>query len=81
MVMSAPTRISEHWPYVREMADNMSQQKRLTEAELAAEYWRANALGWMHEDAGEFTRAEQHSTESSIFRRFATLPHYDEEQS
>jgi hypothetical protein len=44
-----------------------ARDKRFTEAELAAAHWKARALGW------PVLRAD-------TLHRFATLPHYDEEQ-
>lgn len=66
-------RIATHWPYVRAMADRMSQAKRLTDAELAAEYWQAD-----YADVRFDREDEDLEPIPEILHRFATLPHYDE---
>lgn len=43
----------------------IATEKRFTGAELAAEYWKARALGW------PVLRAD-------TLHRFASLPHFDE---
>lgn len=59
--------------------------KRLTAPELAAEYWRASLdLEFVvshPDDAGtwDFTTMNEDVRRELILRRFATLPHYDEE--
>ena len=54
--------------------------KRFTDAELAAEHHSANAKAWRltafrSYDSDELKRLEH---EFATFRRFASLPHYDE---
>lgn len=49
--------------------------KRLTDAELAAEYWRASSGA----DEVNYDRGFRAESINGILRRFATLPHYDEE--
>lgn len=58
--------------------DMVVREKRLTDVELAAEYWRANAVGWMHEDAGMSAASDLDAAEAATWHKFATLPHYDE---
>jgi hypothetical protein len=52
-------------------------QKRLTDAELAAEVWHSN-FSFMAMQPGP-ERAEE-ASRGKILDRFATLPHYDEEE-
>lgn len=98
--MSKPleTRISDHWPYVREMADRMSQAKRLTDAELAAEVFSAifheaecEVRGLRiergypphpgHPAVEHYVKQNREfGRQAGILHRFATLPHYDEDQ-
>ena len=53
-------------------ADRMAKEKRLTGPELAADYWLAmSGLLYGH---GKVARKQR-----DTLRRFATLPHYDEE--
>ena len=69
---------------------NQTSPKRLTDAELAAEYWRENADHWQ---ANEFNNAnlaldgctwpddwEAINRRRATFRRFATTASYDEGQ-
>lgn len=87
--MSKPrdTRIADHWPYVREIADRMSQQKRLTDSELAAEWHKQDSQcgqkfeGYAIAHNGEPLGTEEEEVEKlRTVHRFATLPHYDEDQ-
>ena len=62
--------------------DRLSQQKRLTEGELAADYYRT---AWLHENSIAENDGYDGTAETRAFRRqtlviyrFATLPHYDE---
>jgi hypothetical protein len=65
------TRVSDSWPYVRELADRASARKRLTIPECAAEYWKF--MG------GTYTgHREKDRERRATLLRFATLPHYDE---
>lgn len=65
--------------------NNRNNPKRLTSAELAAEYWRASLdLEYVvsnPDDAGtwNFTAMNEDVRRALILERFATLPHYDEE--
>jgi hypothetical protein len=57
-------------------ASDWAYEKHLTDAELAAEYWRSWNLfktgnNSAHRDWAEYDR-------SQILHRFATTPHYDE---
>jgi hypothetical protein len=55
-------------------------RKRLTDHELAAEYWMQYAdLHYFTKDGKPQTRGK-HERRSTM-GRFATLPHYDEEES
>jgi len=65
-----------------QVADMYSDMKRLTDEELAAEYYR-----FLHEnsliendgyDGMPETRA--HRSQAAALHRFATLPHYDQPQ-
>lgn len=62
-------------------AEEMARAKRFTDAELAAEYWKAATIDttyWGADDEGSPDGAR--AVEQTItLRRFATLPHYDEE--
>lgn len=53
-------------------------EKRFTDAELMAEYFRQIARGMLAEDACEFTAAERIGAEAITLHRFASLPHFDE---
>ena len=54
----------------------VSQDKRFSDAELAAEYWSAQAV---HERAarGQSCIAYIAEAEVEVWTRFATLPHFD----
>lgn len=57
-------------------ADCTALNKHLTEPELAAEYWRAcNDMAETNYDRNDVVESIP-----SIIRRFATTPHYDQEQ-
>ena len=58
-------------------ADMYSGIKRLTDAELAAEYWRARWTGLMHESRGA-SLTDEHRAKIATVERFMELPHYDE---
>lgn len=83
------SRISDHWPYVRKLADRMSQEKRLTDSELAAEYHAQDAKcrheQWIEtvrgdDDYEDWERAAQSRMYEQLtaIHRFATIPAYDE---
>jgi hypothetical protein len=57
-------------------ADSWSSAKRLTEPELAAEYWYA--IGRYATQSG-IASAARWLEEARTMHRFATLPHYDED--
>lgn len=79
-VRSAPGSISH--------AQDMHQaaKKRFTQAELAAEYWRALGEEWLitegyywEEMCGRWSNDEADAiTRTSTLLRFASQPHYDE---
>jgi len=50
--------------------------KRFTDAELAAEYWRAKYSGVMAEKHGGLR--DENRAKIATVERFYTLPHYDE---
>ena len=53
------------------------EEKRLTDAECAAEYWRAEAAYWT---AQAMERSPHHDAfEADVFERFAAHPHALEE--
>ena len=61
----------------------VAKDKRFTEAELAAEYYRS---GFLHENSlaendgyDGMPETREHRRQSLIFHRFATLPHYDKD--
>lgn len=57
--------------------DRISQVKRLTDAELAAEHWRAKWTGeWAEHNSGLNDRRR---AMLATVERFATLPNYDED--
>lgn len=66
-----------------------AKKKRLTSAELAAEYWRTDADEWQADEYGDANLSEEGSTwtdrhadtrrRAKTLLRFASLPHYDEE--
>jgi hypothetical protein len=63
-----------------------TEDKRLTDAELAAEYWllssrRQRMLGY-HDGPDSETRKQARIDEDrmKVVERFATLPHYDEKE-
>ena len=67
-------------------AFRVGQAKRLTDAELAAEYWllssrRQRMLGY-HDGPDSETRKQARIDEDrmKVVERFATLPHYDEKE-
>lgn len=66
----------------------VAKDKRFTDAELAAEYWRARArLERLAFD--ELSSGDEYGDEAwtliahpaNTFLRFATLPHYDEQET
>ncbi|QDG65816.1 hypothetical protein NIBR502772_05945 [Pseudarthrobacter sp. NIBRBAC000502772] len=65
----------EQWKRER----NIIEAKRLTDAELAAEYWRStwDAQSCYHDGSDEDITATRKEYEA--LERFATLPHYDED--
>jgi len=63
----------------------VSQDKRFSDAELAAEYWRKNgdfescAEGYsVANDGYSYEWEHVEAARLSIIRRFATIPHFDE---
>lgn len=62
-------------------ADRMAHAKRFTDAELAAEYWRAACIDETFMAAEDVFSAEyDRALELTMtVRRFATLPQYDKE--
>lgn len=69
---------SPYGPVFGWSADCMGRRKRLTDAELAAEYHAMDALLTHSEGAALFI-AVQRMDRLRTLRRFATHPHYDEE--
>lgn len=61
-------------------AERMAREKRLTNAELAAEYWKQEPVpDRVMECMGVSDPAHDEALEKvAILHRFATLPHYDE---
>jgi len=59
----------------------MSIQKRLTDAELAAEHHRAKWTGLLHENKWHSVLSDEHRAMIATVERFAMLPHYDEDPS
>lgn len=65
--------------------NNRNNPKRLTGAELAAEYWRSELdlehVACIPDDAGTWDFESQNSDvrRTLTLRRFATQPHYDEQ--
>ena len=58
-------------------ADEISKSKRLTDAELSAEVWRAKWTGlWAEHNSG---LNDSRRAMIATVERFATLPHYDED--
>lgn len=62
-----------------EFHDLVGPDKRLTDAELAAEYWKLTygdevARGW----ASDYAVIRRSEEQRQTMHRFATLPHYDE---
>jgi hypothetical protein len=71
-------------------ADKMAREKRLTDAELAAEFWQAcdertrdagNILGGQHNNPYAQKAFQTSIDRAKILHRFATIPHYDEAKS
>jgi hypothetical protein len=58
--------------------DAEAHEKRLTDAELAAEHHRAKWTGLMHEHKWHSILSDKHRAMIATVERFATLPHYDE---
>lgn len=58
-------------------ANRMATEKRLTSAEVAAEYWRASSGA----DEVNYDRRFDEESINGILHRFATLPHYDEQDT
>ena len=61
--------------------DRISQQKRFTDAELAAEHWRAKWTGLMHESKFHSVLSDKHRAMIATVERFMDLPHYDQEEA
>ncbi|WP_284763422.1 hypothetical protein [Arthrobacter sp. efr-133-R2A-63] len=70
----------EDWADNRSIERELGAKKRLTDAELAAEYWSAHAL-WERAIRGQSFIELIFEREAEIWTRFATLPHYDEVDS
>lgn len=66
------------WAYPVSHADGYALSKRLTDAELAAEYWRARWTGLMHESKFHSVLSDKHRAMIATVERFMELPHYDE---
>ena len=75
------------WHHRQRSAPPARYGKRLTDAELAAEYWRANSIGWCAEATqsfydeftGHIVSSDRMKHYVTVLDRFATHPHYDEE--
>ena len=52
--------------------------KRFTDAELAAENYRAKWTGLLHESKFHSVLSDEHRAMIATVERFAMLPHYDE---
>ena len=70
----------EDWFTDRAAEMKLRERKRLTDSELAAEYWELTygsevASGW----ASDYAIILQSNERRETMRRFATLPNYDEE--
>ena len=81
------------WEADRHLEQTLSTQKRLKDAELAAEMWRQaawiGALGRSYAMPDRYIAfdaafhegpATEDEYQWTVLHRFATLPHYDEEQ-
>lgn len=70
----------EAFPHLTAKARTATRRKRLTDAELAAEYWAACAVveRAIHGGSGFVIPLAR---ERNTMERFATHPHYDEAQS
>lgn len=83
--LEPPTTGAEIMPYREQWRREHALQhtKHLTDAELAAEYHANEVEAWrMSARRPEFfnvDHAERLEERESILRRFATLPHHDEE--
>jgi hypothetical protein len=66
------------WAYPESHVDGYAAEKRLTDAELAAEHHRAKWTGLMHEHKWHSILSDKHRAMIATVERFATLPHYDE---
>lgn len=79
-VSFAPTRLTHGCPIHGRLAEIQSRQKHLTDAECAAEYWRAEADEQINfitnEDDAGAVDAYQHIR--GTWHRFATHPHASE---
>ena len=69
------------WAYPESHVDGYAAEKRFTDAELAAEYWEHRygnevASGW----ASDYSIIKQSRERLEVIGRFATLPHYDQEE-
>ena len=64
------------WAYPASHADGYSQEKRLTDAELAAEHWRAKYSGVMAEKHGGLDDVNREKIRT--VERIYLAPHYDE---
>ena len=80
-VSFAPTLLTHGCPIHGLLAEIQSRQKRLTDAECAAEYWRAVATHWFTalDPVGDPELAiEAAWSEVDTWHRFATHPHASE---
>lgn len=66
------------WAYPVSQVDGNALNKHLTDEELAAEYWRAKYSEVRSEVYGVLT--DENRAKVATVERFATLPHYDEEE-
>lgn len=63
------------WAYPVSHVDGYALDKRLTDQEMAAEYWRAKWTGLLAEKHGSLT--DEGRAKIATVERFMSLPHYD----
>ncbi len=70
------------WENARFNEDVSKYRKRLTDAELAAEFWKAKErCMFVSAFSGMSVSPDSHSARQALaLHRFATLPHHDEDQ-
>lgn len=66
------------WAYPASHADGYAQAKRLTDAELAAEHWRAKYSGVMAQYGG---LSDENREKIRTVERFYLAPHYDDPET